>query len=108
MIKHSIVLVPFPFDDFSTIKVRPTNEIGDYDHVMVAFISSRIPDQVLETDLLIDSKDPGFKDTGLLVTSIVRLHKLISVPRSLLKRSLGRLGPLHATDVARKLNSMFD
>ena len=37
MIKHSIVLVPFPFDDFSTSKVRPalclTTEIGQFNHI---------------------------------------------------------------------------
>jgi len=41
MIKNSIVLVPFPFDDFSVLKVRPaiclTSEIGKYNHVIIAF-----------------------------------------------------------------------
>lgn len=48
MIKNSIVLVMFPFDDFSTSKVIPalclTNEIGKYEHVIIAFISSKIPE----------------------------------------------------------------
>ena len=47
MIKNSIVLVPFPFDDFSDAKVRPalclTSEIGYYEHVIIAFISSQLP-----------------------------------------------------------------
>lgn len=38
MIRHSIVLVPFPFDDFSATKVRPaiclTSELGQYHHVI--------------------------------------------------------------------------
>jgi len=44
MIKNSIVLVPFPFDDFSVLKVRPalclTSQIGIHHHVIIAFISS--------------------------------------------------------------------
>jgi len=48
MIKNSIVLVPFPFDDFSVSKVRPalclTSEIGRSNHVIIAFISSKMPD----------------------------------------------------------------
>lgn len=56
MIKSSIVLVPFPFDDFSVSKVRPalclTSEIGKYNHVIIAFISSKISD-----DLRADSTD---------------------------------------------------
>jgi mRNA interferase MazF len=50
MIKHSVVLVPFPFDDFSATKVRPalclTGEIGRFGHVIIAFISSRMPDDL--------------------------------------------------------------
>ena len=56
MIKNTIVLVPFPFDDFSVTKVRPaylTNEIGKYNHVTIAFISSKIPDDLIESDIII-------------------------------------------------------
>ncbi len=57
MIKNKVVLVPFPFDDFSNLKIRPalclSNLIGKYDHVVIAFISSKIPDEILETDILI-------------------------------------------------------
>lgn len=57
MIKNSIVLVPFPFDDFSASKVRPalclTNEIGSYKHIIIAFISSRIPEHLIDSDTLI-------------------------------------------------------
>ena len=57
MIKNTIVLVPFPFDDFSVTKVRPalclTNEIGKYNHVIIAFISSKIPDDLIESDNII-------------------------------------------------------
>jgi mRNA interferase MazF len=52
MIKNSIVLVPFPFDDFSGTKVRPalclTSEIGKYHHIIIAFISSKMPDDINE------------------------------------------------------------
>ncbi|OQB81171.1 MAG: hypothetical protein BWX87_00956 [Bacteroidetes bacterium ADurb.Bin123] len=47
MIKNSVVLVPFPFDDNSIAKLRPalclTSETGEYNHVIIAFISSKIP-----------------------------------------------------------------
>lgn len=39
MVKYKIVLVPFPFDDFSSVKVRPavclTNPIGKFDHIII-------------------------------------------------------------------------
>jgi mRNA interferase MazF len=56
MMKHKVVLVPFPFDDLSSSKVRPavclTDPIGPHDHIILAFITSRIPDSPLETDLI--------------------------------------------------------
>lgn len=52
MIKGKIVLVSFPFDDFSATKVRPvvclTNPIGLHRHVVLAFISSRIPTELVD------------------------------------------------------------
>ncbi len=51
MIKGKVVLVPFPFDDFSSTKVRPaiclTNPIGPHRHVVLAFISSQPPVDIL-------------------------------------------------------------
>jgi mRNA interferase MazF len=57
MIKGKVVLVPFPFDDLSTAKVRPavclTNPIGPYRHVVLAFISSRVPPDLGTTEKLL-------------------------------------------------------
>ncbi len=47
MTKGKVVLVPFPFDDLSATKVRPavclTNQIGQYNHIILALITSTIP-----------------------------------------------------------------
>ena len=57
MMKGKIVLVPFPFDDLSTTKVGPavclTDPVGPHRHVIIAFISSRTPANLLETDLIL-------------------------------------------------------
>lgn len=41
--KNKIVLVPFPFDDFTASKVRPalclTNITGKHRHIIIAFIT---------------------------------------------------------------------
>jgi mRNA interferase MazF len=76
------VLLPFSFDDFSSLKVRPavclTDLIGQHRHVIVAFITSKVPANLLDTDLLIPIDHPDFAGTGLRVTSMIRLHRLIS------------------------------
>jgi mRNA interferase MazF len=60
MTKGKVVLLPFPFDDLSTLKVRPavwlTNPIGLHRHVAVAFLTSRIPTDLLETDIVLTYK----------------------------------------------------
>ena len=71
MIKYKIVLVPFPFDDMSGSKVRPaiclTDSIGTFNHVIIAFISSKIPDDLLDSDLIIRKDEDGFGQSGLIV-----------------------------------------
>lgn len=57
MTKDKVVLVPFPFDDLSAAKVRPavclTDPVGPHRHVILAFITSRIPADLMETELLL-------------------------------------------------------
>lgn len=95
MTKNKIVLVPFPFDDLSGAKPRPalclTEPIGQHRHLILAFITSRVPDDVLETDLILDSVHESFADTGLRVTSTIRFHRLVTLTTSFIQRELGEL-----------------
>ncbi len=95
MTKHKIVLVPFPFDDLSGSKVRPavclTEPIGPHRHVVLAFITSEVPANPSETDIVLDSSQPDFATTGLRVSSTVHLHRLMTVTRTFIKRELGVL-----------------
>jgi len=112
MIKHKVVLVPFPFDDLSSSKVRPavclTDPIGPHDHIILAFITSHIPDRPLETDLIITSGDPDFASTGLRVSSTLQLHRLMTATKSLLRRELGILSPAMQAQLNDRLGKLFD
>jgi mRNA interferase MazF len=112
MIKNTIVLVPFPFDDFSVTKVRPalclTSEIGKYQHVIIAFISSRIPDDIAESDLIIRKQSENSRGTGLAVDSVIRLHKIVTIPRNLIKRRLGKISKSVEVEVKQKIRRLFD
>ena len=83
MTRGKVVLVPFPFDDLSTVKLRPavclTDPIGPHRHVVLAFITSRVPANLLESDVVLDSSRSDFTVTGLRVTSTLRLHRLMIV-----------------------------
>jgi mRNA interferase MazF len=112
MVKNSIVLVPFPFDDFSMSKVRPalclTSEIGIYNHVIIAFISSRIPDDLNESDLIITKHSENYTGTGLTTDSVIRLHKMVTIPKSLIKRKLGVISSSIELEISEKIRSIFD
>ena len=111
MMKGKVVLVPFPFDDLSTTKVRPavclTDPVGPHRHVVMAFISSRMSIDQLETDMILNSGHADFAMTGLLVTSTLRLHRLMTVTTALIRRELGELSPQMQDEVANKLRKLF-
>jgi len=112
MIKNSIVLVPFPFDDFTELKVRPaiclTSEIGKYQHIIIAFITSKIPDDLIESDLVINKNSINSIGTGLAVDSVIRLHKIVTIPKNLIKRRLGTINQNVQNELNYKLIKLFD
>jgi len=91
-----IVLIEHrPLDDPSTVKPRPAIIIsssafnkGNID-VVVAAISSVIrhgdPKQII-----IQDSDPGFPQTGLKMTSVVKCGAVFAYPKSLIRRRLGK------------------
>jgi len=111
MTKYKVVLVPFPFDDLSSSKVRPavclTEPIGPHRHVVLAFVTSRVLAQPLATDLVIDSSDADFTITGLHVSSTLQLHRLMTATIGLIRRELGQLSPRMQTQVNKRLRKLF-
>lgn len=112
MIKYSIVLVPFPFDDFSSSKVRPaiclTSTIGDYEHIIIAFISSKIPHELLQSDVVVKKNESLITSTGLIVDSVIRLHKLVTIPKKLIKRQLGFADKALTEQISLKIKDLFE
>lgn len=106
-----VVLIPFPFDDLSGSKVRPavclTSPLGLHRHVVLAFITSQIPDLLLPTDIVIDSNRMDFADTGLRVSSTLQLHRLMTVSVNLIRRELGVLSPAMQAQVRERLRLLF-
>ncbi len=103
--RGDIVLVPFPFTDFKSHKVRPaviiSSKISRRGDVIVAFISSVLPfDRQEENAVVLESSDSVFMKTGLKMTSVFRMDKLITLHFSLILRHLG-----HApTSLQKKLD----
>lgn len=110
--KYKIVLVPFPFDDLSANKVRPavclTDEIQPYGHIVLAFITSKISSTPAATDFVIDTKDADFSNTGLKVSSMIRLHLLMTVSKAVIQRKLGELSKKQQKEIEDRLRKLFE
>lgn len=101
MSKGDIVLVYFPFTDLRGRKLRPALVLyeGRRD-VVLAFISSRLEKYSSKTSVIVREDDLGFKETGLKVSSVIRLDKIATIHRSLIAGKIGTL-PQH---LRRKVN----
>lgn len=112
MTKGKVVLVPFPFDDLSSAKVRPAiclcNPIGPHRHVVLAFVTSQVPDRPLDSDLLLPLQTSLATGMGLRVDSALRLHRLITLSSSVIRRELGRVPPDIQAQIDRRLRALFD
>jgi mRNA interferase MazF len=84
-----VVLVPFPFSDLSTTKVRPAlclAGVGRGDWILCQITSSPYGDP-----LAVSLGSSDFVAGGLLVTSFARPGKLFTANSSLIVRTVGRL-----------------
>lgn len=111
-IKNSIVLVSFPFDDLSATKVRPaiclTTTIGKFEHIVIAFISSKIPKEILDSDIIIRKNTVDWEETGLSVDSLIRIHKMTTIPKSMIKRKLGEINSTTKNMIQEKIAQLFE
>lgn len=92
--KGDIVLVQFPFADLSQTKLRPAvvlSVISNPDEVTLYFISSQNVANLSPEELAINSSDSEFQETGLRVSSKVRVTRIVTLESRLLLRRLGKL-----------------
>lgn len=73
--KGKIIAVPFPFTNLKGAKVRPALVIYEgREDVIVAFISSKIPAERYNVDVLLTSQMPVFRHSGLKRDSVIQLN----------------------------------
>jgi mRNA interferase MazF len=104
--RGDVVLVPFPFTDLSSSKLRPAVVIATHtgrDDVTLAFVSSRDVGRGVVDEVAVLPMHPEFALSGLAAPSTVRAGKLVTLARSLVRRWLGRLGTLLLIDLDRAL-----
>jgi mRNA interferase MazF len=106
--KAKIVLIHFPFTDLSTLKLRPALVIHESEaDVIVAFISSRIPTLLVDSDFLIPEDHPSFGGTGLKKTSVIKFDKVATVAKDLIEGEIGSIDDRLATECNSIMSRVF-
>jgi len=105
-----VVLVSFPFTDLSGQKLRPALIVGRPlgDDIVLSFVTSRSDIGAAGAEHLLEPSDPEFVSTGLKIASRVRLQRLATLHRSLIRRRLGRIGPRTRRAVNRALRYVLE
>ncbi|MGD9633049.1 MAG: type II toxin-antitoxin system PemK/MazF family toxin [Pirellulales bacterium] len=110
--RDGIYLASFPFGDKAGMKLRPvlalTGPIGSVPEVLVAYISSVVPDPLLPFDILLDPAVKEHAATNLKVRSVLRLHKLATIHSSSVVRRLGSLTPDVRVQVEQKVLQLLE
>jgi mRNA interferase MazF len=107
--RGDVVLVPFPFTDLSTRKLRPAVIVGRPfgDDLILAFVTSRASGDDPRAQCVLQPADPEFSATGLKSASAVRLNRLATLDRGLVRRRLGRIGIKTERAVSDALRYVF-
>ncbi len=109
MKKGDIVLARFPFTDLSSEKLRPAlvsvpeNRNND---VVLAFITTQMDEEDV-CDLLVSSKNPDFKKTGLKKDSLIKLNKLITLNKSIILGKIGQLSQKQIEETDKNLKQLL-
>ncbi len=107
-----IYLASFPFGDTPGMKLRPvltlTGPLGPVPEVLVAYISSVIPNPLLPSDIVLDPTANEHRPTNLKNKFALRLHKLATIHTSAVVRRLGSLSATTISDVDQKLKALLN
>ncbi len=107
--KGKIILIPFPFTDLSSSRVRPAVILSDSlvgDDIVVAFISSR-KKKLQKTDIALKKSNKSFVKSGLKVDSIMKLSKIATLDKKIVLGELGVLEDVVLKEVDKKLKILF-
>lgn len=102
-----IVLFRFPQTDLAEGKLRSALLLsqlpGDYPDWLVCMISSQQRQFVADFDEMIQVSDADFGDSGLKVSSVVRVTRLAVVDENTLVGSIGAISDERLSSIKRRL-----
>lgn len=100
-----VVLVPFPYADFTKFKKRPALLIGlaEFNNLILCQITSKAE----TSKRAIPLQDIDFESGGLHLDSYVRFDKLFTIEQSILEGIVGSLKTKNTKHVQAKVREIF-
>ena len=103
-----IVLFRFPQTVLQSGKLRPALVIrklpGRYEDWLLSMISSQLSQELTDFDEVVSQDDPDFKDSGLKLTSLIRIGRLAVVNADILVGNIGRIDDIRLSRIRQKLS----
>ncbi len=98
-----IVLLKFPFTDRQSYKKRPALVINDFDDgdITVCRITSHLHDTKNDYYLV------NWSDVGLKLPSVVRLHKIATLDKSLVETRMGKLDNISKKSITQIIKNLI-
>ena len=98
-----VILLSFPFSDATGAKQRPALvllDTGDED-LIVARVTSQMAQTIFDVELA------DWQQAGLLLPSVVRVHKVATLEKNLVERRLGTLTHSDWAQVQAKVQQLW-
>ncbi|NTW34339.1 MAG: type II toxin-antitoxin system PemK/MazF family toxin [Bacteroidetes bacterium] len=108
--KHpgEIVVFRFPQTDLEKGKLRPALLLarlpGEYDDWLTCMISSQVRHYVAGFDEIVQEKNADFKQSGLKVTSVIRLGRLAVISGESLIGAIGKISDERLDRIKKRLS----
>ena len=103
-----IILVPFPFAEFVDRKVRPCVVIcktkDRYQDLVVSAISSVLPGQLNENEILVNSDSYN----NLRTDSVIKVDRIVTVKKNDIIARIGTLKKKHKEEFIRKFKNLVE
>ncbi|SEM03883.1 mRNA interferase MazF [Syntrophus gentianae] len=99
---------PLPQTDQQSGKLRPALVVrklpSRYEDWLISMVSSQLSQEIPGFDEIVSPDDPDFKDSGLKLTSLIRVGRLAVVNVDLLLGKIGQIGEVRLTRIRQKLS----
>lgn len=101
----SVVVVAFPYADFTRFKNRPALVVGqaEFHNLILCQITS----QSMTSQRAVPISDNDFSEGGLKINSFARPDKLFTIEASVIQKKIGTLQPAKQRQVLREVQDLF-